>query len=101
MPISRCYKWDWRLVPKTEEDSIKKFEKEIKPPNVIPDKLYFAPLHEHLIMQQRRTKGNMSCERPYMQRIIRKLPYNRAVLESEKDKLEKGDTFSQKTPNSS
>ena len=93
MKITRCYKHDWRLVPKSEEDSFIKYDKDlVPPPPVIPDKLYFAPLHEYLISSETKLKGDQSTERPYMQKVISKQPYNRAMLESELELL-KGDRF--------
>ena len=86
--ITRCYKHDWRLVPKSEEESFIKYEKDLAPPPVIPDKLYFAPLHEYMISNERKISGDKSTERPYMQRVISKQPYNRAMLESELELLE-------------
>ena len=97
MIITRCYKWDWRLVPKSEEEAFTKYDRSVRQPNVIPDKLHFAPLHEYLVMQGRKLKGDKSTERPHMQRVIRKMPYNRAILQSELEELEKEDIFTKET----
>ena len=90
--ITRCYKHDWRLIPKSEEESFIKYDKDLAPPPVIPDKLYFAPLHEYLILNERKMSGDKSTERPYMQIVINKHSRSRAKLESELELLE-GDSF--------
>ncbi len=89
--ITRCYKHDWKLVPKSEEESFTQYDKPLKPPNIIPDKMDFAPLHEMWILQQRRLNGDDNAEKPQLQRVIKKEPNNRALLESEAKTLETGD----------
>ena len=90
--IASCYKHDWRLVPKSEEESFIKYDKDLVPRRIIPDKLYLAPLHEYFTLNERKISGDKSTERPYMQRVISRQPYNRAMLESELELLE-GDSF--------
>ena len=77
--ITRCYKHDWKLVPKCEEETFIKYDKELAPPPVIPDKLHFAPLHEHMILNERKMSGDKSTERPFMQKVISKYSLSRAI----------------------
>ncbi len=91
--ITRCYKHDWKLVPKSEEPTFTQYDKPLKPPSIIPDTMDFAPLHEMWILQQRRLNGDDDTEKPKLKKVIRKLRNNRALLESEVKILETGDSL--------
>ena len=69
--MTRAYKWDWKLVPRDEEQLFLESQAPARPMPVVPETKTFAPLHEYMIMQQRKRQGVETDERPVMKTTVR------------------------------
>ena len=81
--ITRPYKADWRLVHREDEDKFvnKVFQK--RPVSVVPEKVRFPPLFEHLMLEEMKRSGQSISKIPMLP--IKLLDNTRAVLKPVED----------------
>jgi len=84
--IKSCYKADWRLVPKHEEEAFLSVKAEVRPKNVVKSVLPFPPLMQHLIKEQQKEQG--LDDMPTLRIAIAKGVMNKAVLDTEKQQAQ-------------
>ena len=84
--IKSCYKADWRLVPKHEEEAFLSVKAEVRPKNVVKSVLPFPPLMQHLIKEQQKEQG--LDDMPTLRIAIAKSAMNKAVLDTEKQQAQ-------------
>ena len=82
--IEACFKADWRLVPRNEEDKFTTLTTSTeKSRNVIESELRMPPLLENLVKQSREKAGEDVNLPIMLSRTIRHGSANRAVMDSE------------------
>ena len=64
--VTSCYKADWKLVPRADEDKYLNTVKKPLPQTVVPDSIPFPPLLDHFIMLERQQKAESLQERPML-----------------------------------
>ena len=85
--IKRCYKADWRLVPRDKEEEFIKAVVTDRQPNIVPDNIPFPPLMEYMIKVDAERNGQPLTEKPSLKPQFYRGIVSNAIYESESDLL--------------